>query len=178
MSGPVARRAVTLAAETRAAVRARPFLLAALRAGVVNYAAAADHLAAGAALDGDRDAIAAALRRFAADLPDREPPAGDATVSMRRGLDLVSADADGGEAGDREPLLRVGPARITAGGDGTAAIATGDVDPAALSTAIGRLDAEDADVRAAGVAGDALVVVVGRRDGPDAVRILESVLSP
>lgn len=181
---------MSLAAETRAAVRARPFLLTALRAGIVNYAAAADHLAIEAGLDGDRDAVAAALRRFDADLPDRVPPDWDATVSMRRGLSLAPGDGRSEDRAEREgesdgtagrlnpdPLLRVGPALITTGGDGTAAIATGDVGPGALATAIGRLDAEGADVRAAGVAGETLVVLVGRRDGPDAVQVLESILS-
>ena len=48
---------MSLAAETRAAVRARPWLLEALRAGVVNYAAAAESLD----VDGDTDSIATAL---------------------------------------------------------------------------------------------------------------------
>jgi hypothetical protein len=61
---------MSLASETRDAVRARPFLHDALAAGVVNYAAAARALDIG----GDVDAITAALRRFAEELSDPDPP--------------------------------------------------------------------------------------------------------
>ena len=58
---------MTVAAETRRAVRASPFLRDALRAGCVNYTAAARFLDVG-----DEDAVVAALRRYAEDLPDLE----------------------------------------------------------------------------------------------------------
>jgi|APHM01.1.fsa_nt_gi hypothetical protein len=57
---------MSLAAETREAVRERPVLYDALRAGIVNYTAAAERLA----LNGDREAIATALRRFAESLSE------------------------------------------------------------------------------------------------------------
>ena len=60
---------MSLASETRDAVRARPFLYDALRAGVVNYTAAARELD----VDGEVDAVATALRRFAEELAEYDP---------------------------------------------------------------------------------------------------------
>ena len=145
---------MSLAEATRDAVRARPFLLAALRAGVVNYAAAARYLDVG-----DEDAVVAALRRFAEDLGPYEPPAADARVTMQRGL---------GDGDPAEALLVVGE---------TALVAAGDVGPAALRRALGRLDAHDLPVRAAAVDADSLVVVLESRDGPRALREVEAAVS-
>jgi hypothetical protein len=170
---------MSLAAETREAVRARPFVRDALRAGLVNHSAAATWLAERADLDGDPDAIAAALRRFREDLPAYETESRTASVTMRSGVGLVDdagdGDSDAGD-GDSDALLRVGDAAVVDGGDRTAILATGDVDAAALASALGRLAAADVDVAAAGVTGDALVCVVSRRDGASAVRVVEAAL--
>jgi hypothetical protein len=172
---------MSLAAETREAVRARPFVRDALRAGLVNHSAAASWLAARADLDGDPDAIAAALRRFREDLPAYETEARTASVSMRSGVSIAddateANDGAEGDGADADPLLRVGDAAVVEGGDRTAILATGDVDAAALADALGRLGAADVEVAAAGVAGDALVCVVSRRDGASAVRVVEAAL--
>lgn len=152
---------MSLAAETRAAVRARPFLRAALRAGVVNYAAAARSLD----VDGDEEAVATALRRLGDELPPRDPESRDCRVRMRRNVtgadDLLSLD---GEAYGDE-----------ADGD-TAVIASGDVGPVALGAVLARLRAEDVTVGAAGAADGTLVVVVPSRAGPTALRAVESAL--
>ncbi|WP_096393987.1 hypothetical protein [Halorubrum trapanicum] len=170
---------MSLAAETREAVRARPFVRDALRAGLVNHSAAATWLAERADLDGDPDAIAAALRRFREDLPAYETESRTASVTMRSGVGVVDDAGDGDSgAGDADdlPLLRVGDAAVVDGGDRTAILATGDVDAAALADALGRLAAADVEIAAAGVAGDALVCVVPRRDGASAVRVVEAAL--
>jgi len=157
---------MSLAAETRDAVRARPFLLAALRAGVVNYHAAADFLD----LDGERDAVAAALRRFAADLPDRESRPASTRVEMQSGVTRTDDATDA--------LLAVGGTAFRAdGGSLTALLATGDVGTDALSHVLDRLAAAGVEVTAAGVGDDALAVVVARRDGPEALRIVEDALA-
>ncbi|MEF8773261.1 MAG: hypothetical protein V5A37_00900, partial [Halobacteriales archaeon] len=136
---------MTLAAETREAVRSHPFLLAGLRAGVVNYAAAARFLD----VDGDREAVASALRRFGGDLGDRTTAARDARVTMHRGAGI----ADG-----EDPLLSVGGAELVAdAGDLTAVLADGDVGAPALVAAVERLLAREVAVRAAGVAGGTLL---------------------
>jgi len=156
---------MSLAAETRAAVREHPFLYEALRAGVVNYAAAARYLDIGEA-----DAVVAALRRYAEDLPDPATADGsrDVRVRMHSGVAPVADSED--------PLLVVGgTALATGGGDATAVLATGDVDAGYLRRALGRLDAEGGEVSAAGVADGTALVVVARRDGADAVRVLESI---
>lgn len=166
--------ATNLAAEARAAAREHPFLVAALRAGVTNYAAAARFLD----VDGDPDAVATALRRYAEDLPGYATEARDARVTMRSGLAAVGdGDATENEDGDQRPLLSVnGDGYAPDGGPLTGVLATGGVDPAALRTVLNRLAVADVDPEAAGVAADALVVVVGRRDGPDAVRAVEAAL--
>lgn len=187
---------MSLAAETRAAVRARPFLLEGLRAGVVNYAAAARTLDVAE----DTEAVATALRRFAERLPEREAGGRRARVTMHGGLVAVDSGADAGA-----PLLSVGGRGFVeagkgdgdAGGDGgggadagagrdgsestgdgplTGVLATGEVDPAALAHALGVLAAEGVAARAAGVAGESMLVVVDRRDGPATVRAVEAAL--
>jgi hypothetical protein len=182
---------MSVAADTREAVRDRPFLRAALRAGVVNYAAAADFLD----VDADREAVAAALRRYAADLPDYGTDDRDVTVRMRRGVRLVgdgsddaggaddaAAEADdaGGEDDpptDAEPVVRANDQVVVSdGGQLTAVVARGEVDAAALHGVLGRLDAADVYVDAAGVAGGELVVVVTSRDGAAALRVVEEAL--
>ncbi len=158
----------SLADRTREAVRERPFLRAALGAGVVNYTAAARYLDVG-----DTEAVATALRRHAEKLdPPADPPGG--RVSMESGLAAVGADEGAAAGEDDGPVLRVGGRGFApAGGSLTGVVAEGGVGPAELRRALGRLDAEDVAVEAAGLA-DALVVVVARRDGPTALRAVEA----
>jgi len=155
----------SLAARTREAVRRRPFLYDALGAGVVNYTAAARTLG----VDGETDAIATALRRYAEELPEDDGIAADARVSMESGVGPVE--------GSDDALLTVGDAvYASGGGSSTAIVAGGDVDAAALEAVLGALRAAEITVDAAGVGTDALVLVVGRRDGPDALRAVERAL--
>ena len=154
---------MTLAERTRDAARERPFLIAALRAGVCNYAAAARTLD----IDGDEDAVATALRRFADDLPEYETAARDARLRVERGV---------GTGGD-DPLLSVGGVCLAPdAGEKTAVIATGSVDAAALSAALDHLTVAAVSVAAAGVAEGTLVVVVDGRDGATALRAVERAL--
>jgi hypothetical protein len=155
---------MSLAAATREAVRRRPFLHAALRAGVVNYTAAARYLAD--EVGDDTDAISTALNRFADEMPDYRTDARDARVAMRSGL---------GESDD-DPLLVVGDTGFSPdSGSLTAVVVTGDVDAVALSHAIACLTTTGVDVVAAAIA-ESLVVVVERRDGANAVRAVEDAL--
>lgn len=155
---------MTLAAETREAARRHPFLLAGLRAGVVNYAAAARFLD----VDGDREAVASALRRFGEDLGARTTAARDARVTMHRGVGITDGD---------DPLLSVGGAGLVAdAGDLTAVLADGNVGAPALVAAVERLLARDVAVRAAGVADGTLLVAVPGREGATALRIVEDAL--
>lgn len=162
---------MSTAAATREAVREQPFLLLALRAGVVNYTAAAQFLEVDA---GDDDAVATALRRFADDLPRFETAEADVRVRMESGVGLVE-----GPVGDVEgALFRVGDTAVVPdAGSMTAVLATGEVDTTALGTVCARLDAEGIETEAAVVADETLVVVVGRREGVDALRAVEGALS-
>jgi len=156
---------VTLAEQTREAVRRHPFLYDALRAGVVNYSAAARFLD----VDGESDSVVAALRRFADDLPPYERPGSDPPVSMRSGL---------GRGDPEEALLVVGDTALAPdAGSLTAIVADRTDGPGALRVTLGRLDTADVDVEAAAADGDSLVVVVDRRDGPDALRAVEDALA-
>ena len=157
---------MSVAAETRRAVHEQPFVHEALRAGVINYTAAARFLDVG-----EPEPVAAALRRYAEALPDPETASREARVTMRSGIG-PAADAD-----PEETVLAVGDTAFADGGSLTGVLATGAVDPAALGHVLSRFAVEDIDPEAAGVAGDALVVVVGRRDAPDAVRVVEDALS-
>jgi hypothetical protein len=167
---------MTVAEETRATVRERPFLHDALRAGVVNYAAAAAALD----IDADRDAVATALRRFANDLDEGEASTGvsdpGARVRMERGVGAVDDDATADEG--TKALLTVGAADYAVGaGDATAVVASGDVGPRALERVLGRLRIAAVGVDAAGVTPTGLVVIVGGQAGADALRAVESALS-
>ena len=159
---------MSTAEATRDAVRSQPFLLHALRAGVLNYTAAASFLE----VEGENDAVATALRRFAEELPAYETASRDARVTMKSGLGLQDAAET-----DSDPLLQAGGTVVTDGGSLTAVLATGAVKPADVGTVCARFDAEAIDLHAAAVAGESLVVVVGRRDGPPAVQTLEDVLA-
>ncbi|HKL28833.1 MAG TPA: hypothetical protein VJ898_06135 [Natrialbaceae archaeon] len=160
---------MSLAERTREAARAHPFLLHGLQAGVVNYTAAARFLD----VDGEIDAVATALRRYADDLEPADERECDARVTMHRGVGPV-----GDGTGEDEPLLAVdGTPVVEDDGSDTAILATGVVPPTALAHVLDRLLVEGIDPVAAGVAGDALVVVVEGRDGVDALRVVEDGLA-
>lgn len=155
---------MSLAAKTRAAVQREPFLVEALRAGVINYAAAARHLD----VSDDVDAVATALRRFANDLPDRQTAPRDVTVTIKTGLERAPS---GG-------LFRIGDHAIGADdGSLTGVLATGAVDPAALGHALAILETNGVNPEAAGVLGDSVIIVVNRPDGPTALQLVEAALA-
>ncbi|WP_254829425.1 DUF7523 family protein [Haloglomus salinum] len=161
---------MTLAADTREAVRERPFLHAALQAGVVNYTAAARFLDLGDT-DEDHEAVAAALRRYADELGEYEPTTAgtSARVEMRSGIGPTDDRADA--------VLSVGGVILApTGGDDTGIVATGDLDPTGLAEVLDRLRLADIDVNAAGATDESAVVVVPRRDGPTALRVVEETL--
>lgn len=160
---------MTLARRTRDAARDEPFLVDALRAGVVNYSAAARYLG----VDGDDEAVATALRRFADDLPDIDATERDVRVRMERGIGVV--DAEDASAGDA--LLSVSGTAFGSAADGrTAIVATGAVDLDATRAVVGALAVVDVAVDALAYADDALVVVVPRLDAANALRAVEDAL--
>ncbi len=163
----------SLAESTREAVRSQPFLQTALRAGVLNYTAAARYLP----VEGDPEAVATALRRYANELPAYEPDGIDARVRMQSGVGPVEsgAHADADAAGDA--LLSVGGLTVAAGdGAQTAIIATGSLEPTALAPVLQALEIAAIEPTAAAVGDDTLLVIVDRRAGVDALRTVESAL--
>lgn len=164
---------MSLASAARDAVRSTPFLYDALRAGVVNYRAAAEYLD----VDGDTDAVATALRRFADELD--APPASrlDAPVRMQSGVTLADADVDAETVAPEDVVVSVGDRRVVRGGDLTAIRVQGDVESATLERVLGRLRTRSVVVAAAGVVADELTVVVPRRQGATALRVVEDALA-
>lgn len=163
---------MSLAEETRDAVRDRPFLQESLRAGVLNYTAAARFLADEVdAATGDEgvETIATALRRYRESLPAYRKESRDARVAMQSRLGAVEPSGDA--------LLAVGDAGFAPdAGSLTGVVANGAVDAAALADVLARLRTADVDPVAAGAADGSLVVVVERLDGPDALRAIENAL--
>ncbi|WP_338728424.1 hypothetical protein [Haladaptatus sp. DJG-WS-42] len=150
----------SLASETRAAVRGHPFLHFALRADVVNYTAAARFLDIG-----DTEAVTAALRRFADDLPAFEQTDCAPRVSMQSGL---------GEGDSEDALVTVGDTHLVAGaGSLTGIVVAGDVSVTALGHVLSCLALADIEPFAAAGTEGTLIVVVARRDGPTALRTVE-----
>lgn len=155
---------MSLAAATREAVDANPFLVDALRAGICNYTAVARFLD----VDGDVDAVATALRRYAEDLPAFQTTTREVRVTMESGIERVADPADG--------LLQVGETALGPGSGGqTAIVITGSVDAASIATAIDRCDVAGIDVCAASFVDEtAAIFVVSRRDGANALRVVEA----
>lgn len=153
---------MSLAAQTRTAVRKHPFLLDALRAGVLNYTAAARFLD----VEGDEEAIATALRRYGEELDGYEETATSATVTMQRRVGIAQAPAP-------DALFQLGDVGVTADGPYTAISASGDVPPEALGAVCGHLRAAGIDLAAAAGVDGEVTLVVDTDDAVDALRIVE-----
>ncbi|WP_408958665.1 hypothetical protein [Natrinema sp. 74] len=166
---------MSLAAETRRAVDRHSFLRTALRAGVVNYTAAARYLD----IDGEPDAVATALRRYADELPAYETDSRAVRIRMESGIGPLEGSEDGADVrgATEDALVTVGGAAFGPdSGDRTAIVATGDVETAALADVLARLSIEGLSPNAAAVADGTMVVVVDRREGANALRLIEAAL--
>ncbi|MFT4946602.1 MAG: hypothetical protein ACI8TL_000838 [Natronomonas sp.] len=154
---------MTLAEQARDAARSHPFVHDALEAGVLNYSAAARFLDIG-----DEEAVAAALRRYGEELR-YEPVEADVRVTMETGLGH----------GDEDGLLAVGETGFVPGdGSLTAILVSDGVSVRLFRRALARCETAGIDVIAAGYRDGSIVVIVERRDGPDALRSIESICAP
>ena len=171
---------MSVAAAAREAVRDHPALFDALQAGVVNYTAAADLLP----VDGDREAIATALRRFAAELADAEPTESvDRSITVRLHSDtdsldypdaLLAVDGHGISQPASAPAATESSAGTAVDTDGLTALrVTGDVDARLLAAVLDRLRIAEIPITATGLVAETMVVVVPRRAGPTAVQLIE-----
>lgn len=171
---------MSLAAETRAAARAHPWLVTALRADIINYRAAASFLD----LEGDIDSVARALRRFGDSLNNFTTVGeSDIPIRMHHGVDIVSDTHDmvqnQGEA-SVDILLRLNNEFIiTADGQLSAIIVdtVPDMTISGFTTAIERIQMEDINIKAAGTLQDMFIVIVPRRKGASALRSVEAALT-
>lgn len=157
---------MSLAEETRRAVRSYPFLYEALRAGVLNYTATARFLDLG-----EVETVTAALRRYGEELDtEKQEIVTDVQVRMQSGLECQS---DSGNAllsvGDRA----YGPA---SGGSLTGIIVSGDLTQSVLAEVLDQCRIKEITIESAAVCEETLVAVTDQRDGPTVLRIVEDVL--
>jgi hypothetical protein len=147
----------SIAAETRRAVDRRPFLRRALRAGILNYTAAARELD----LSGETEAVASALRRYAAELPPPEPQSGSVRVRMERGTDEQVTVA--GQAPEADSP--------------TAIVLEGGLSAQRFANAVSALAAAEVPLLAAGTVGDRGTLLVPRGEGSTALRLVEAAVA-
>lgn len=157
---------MSIAERTREAVDRHPFLVEALRAGVVNFTAAARFLDIG-----DTDAVAAALRRYADELPERDHSEGSIRLRMTTGI--------GRTTGGDEPLIRIGDRGfVPETGELTAIVAEGDIDAGTVATALWRLAVDGTPIEALASDSERLFVVTERSAGSRVLRVVESAFDP
>lgn len=147
----------SIAAETRRAVDNTPYLRQALRAGVLNYTAAARQLDVSA----ETGAVASALRRYAAELPPLDTAERTVRVRMERGV--AAADVE---------VIGSSPAET----DLTAVTLTGDVDAGVFGRVLSALEPAGVAVLGAGLGAEKGAVLVERGDGSTALRIVEATI--
>ena len=157
--------AMSIAERTRDAVDQRPFLVEALRAGVVNYTAAARYLDIG-----ETDAVAAALRRYAKELPAEPPTSGDVRLRMITGIGHSSADDDA--------VLTIGSsAFVPEDGDLTAVVAEGDITTSQAAAILSRLALDETAIDGMAADHERLILVTDRRAAPSVLRVVEQTVT-
>ncbi len=157
---------MTIAEDTRVALRRHPFLREALQTGVINYTAAARFLDVG-----EVEAVAAALRRLSAELPPGEPTSRDVRIRIIRDIGQVGTTEDA--------LLQIGEDLLGPADAGETALQVeGTLDAGYVGAVCTRMGAERLSIAAAGWTDDRLILVVERTDVADAIRILEDTAAP
>ncbi|MFB6086800.1 MAG: hypothetical protein ABEJ84_08385 [Halodesulfurarchaeum sp.] len=148
----------SIAAETRREIENSPHLRQALRAGIVNFTAAARKLD----VSGETEAVASALRRYAEELPPLETDHA-VRVRMERGVDHGAVTVQG-TSPDAE--------------DHTAISLDGEIPPELFGRVLSAFAGTDLEICGAGVVDGSGVVLVNRGDGSQALRLIEAVLGP
>ncbi len=147
----------SIAAKTRRAIDQRPSLRHALRAGVLNYTAAARLLE----IDGDTGAVASALRRYASELPPLGSRDHSIRVRMERDVSPEALTLFDTHPGD-ENL--------------TAITLEGTLDPTVFARVLSSISAGDVTVKGAGQLEDQGVVLVADADASRALRLVEAAI--
>ncbi len=135
---------MSLAASTRRKVKNTPYLYDALRAGIVNYSAAARMLD----LEGEDTAVSVSLQRLSKDLSPLEMSSVDANIT-------INSD----EVKQRVKIL-----------------IEGSVDAKILSHLILVCHMNEIHVREASMEDKKINIVVGWKDGPNSLRLIEMAL--
>lgn len=135
---------MSLAASTRRKVKNTPYLYDALRAGIVNYSAAARMLD----LEGEDTAVSVSLQRLSKDLSPLEMSSVDANIT-------INSD----EVKQRVKIL-----------------IEGGVDAKILSHLILVCHMNEIHVREASMEDKKINIVVGWKDGPNSLRLIEMAL--
>ncbi|MFW5965790.1 MAG: DUF7523 family protein [Halodesulfurarchaeum sp.] len=146
----------SIASRTRRAVDRTPFLRAALQAGIVNYTATAEYLE----VSNEITAVAAALRRYAAELESTDSNDHSPKVRMMRAVESDRLSVDG----EQPPS------------SATAIALEGSVRTREFSHVLSGLEAASVTVLGAGTVSDRSIVYVDPGDGPEALRVAETVL--
>lgn len=154
---------MSLAEETRSAVHHRPYLLTALRAGIVNYAAAARTLG----ISEDTEAVATALRRYADELPPATTESRQARVSIESNIESLH------QSGLVSTTIQD---HFTDKESQTAVLVEGDIDAATLEHALALLRTNKITVTAASVTPEHMVIIVNRLDASHVIRLVEEAL--
>ncbi len=152
---------MSIAKRTREAVERHPYLVEALRAGVVNYTAAARFLDVG-----EVDAVAAALRRYANELERAAGTPSNVRLRMVTGIGPADRAADA--------LIVVDEQEFAPGtGELTAVVSEGEIDPWTAGQILLRLANSGISPEAVAISRDRLIMVTDRERGPTVLRIVE-----
>ena len=156
---------MSLAKRTREETRRYPFLVEAMRAGVLNYTAAARFLDVG-----DTEPVAAALRRYSDELPPLRTEGNDVRLRMITGI--------GDSSETEETLIQIDGNQFGRGsGNLTAIVADGAMSVRVIGRVLWQLAEFEVSVYASAMDGNRLVIVTDRLDGPSALRVVEETLT-
>ena len=151
---------MSVAAATREAIRAHPFLLDAMRLDILNFTAAARFLDVG-----ETEAVAAALRRMSADLSPAHSTSDELRVRMDRGIEAVDRE---------EALLQIGEVGFGRGdGPHTGITVTGASDARTVGTILLRLANADIELIAVASTSKQFILIVPSASAATTIRCVE-----
>lgn len=154
---------MSVAAATREAIKAHPFLLDAMRLDVLNFTAAARFLDVG-----ETEAVAAALRRLSTDLSPAHSTSVDLRVRMERGI---------GEVHKEEALLQIGEAGFgKVNGPFAGIIANGTSDARTVGTVLLRVAEADIELIASAATPTQFILIVPSTAAATSIRCVEETM--
>ncbi len=149
---------MSLASRTRETVKKYPCIHEALRAGVINYSAAARYLP----ISGDTEAIASALRRYGEQLDNQTDQYFDLSITMHTSYPLQLTDLPPTIEKDSVTWLCV----------------SGDITPIVVGSLLLGCKSHEIPVHAVSANERTAVICVPRTSGATALRCIEHVANP